>query len=71
MIDTGRTFIAIRETVPVGADALFAVLADPRRHIEIDGSGMLRPTTGTTVLTATGQVFTMEMTYPSLGGPGS
>lgn len=67
MIERGETSISIRETVPAGVDDLFAILADPRRHIEIDGSAMLRPTSGTTLLTGVGQVFTMEMTYPALG----
>ena len=67
MIRRTETRIVVEQTVAAGAPELFAVLSDPRRHTEIDGSGMLRPTTGTSVITGVGQVFTMEMTYPSLG----
>jgi len=67
VIRQSETQIVVEQTVDAGAPELFAVLADPRRHIEIDGSGTLRPTSGTSVITGVGQVFTMAMTYPSLG----
>ena len=61
------TRIVVRAAVDVPAAALFAVLADPQRHLDIDGSGMLQASGGTEPITETGQVFTMEMRYPSLG----
>lgn len=67
MINQSSTSIVVRSTVDVPAGELFAVLADPRRHVEIDGSGMLRRGVDSRPVTAAGQVFTMEMHYPALG----
>lgn len=67
MIEQGETQIQVRETVDVAAADLFAVLADPSRHVDIDGSGMLQADVGTRPITAAGQTFTMEMFYPALG----
>jgi len=61
------TRIVVTATVPAAPVELFAVLADPRRHPEIDGSGMVRGAVTHHPLTAVGDVFTMEMHYPSLG----
>lgn len=67
VVEQSQHRIAVRATVAASAADLFAVLADPRRHLEIDGSGMLRPGADSRPVTGTGQVFTMEMHYPSLG----
>ena len=67
MIEQSQTRIVVRETVDVPATALFAVLADPGRHLEMDGSGTLRAGSDNPAITGVGQVFTMEMHYPSLG----
>jgi len=44
---------------------IFRVLADPRRHLEIDGSGMLRGAVSGAAVTGVGDVFTMRCTTPS------
>ena len=67
MIEQGSTSIVVASTVAAPAGDLFAVLADPRRHVEIDGSGMLRPGADAAPITGADQVFTMAMHYPSLG----
>ena len=67
MIEQTETRIVVRATVEVPAADLFAVLADPLRHLEMDGSGMLRAGADNSPITGVGQVFTMEMHYPSLG----
>lgn len=60
-------------TVSVDTDVapgdLFAVLADPRRHNEIDGSGMLQGAdpTSPVPITAVGEIFSMRMHSPTLG----
>ena len=59
--------IVVTATVPAAPADLFAILADPARHPEIDGSGMVRAAVTNRPLTAVGDVFTMEMHYPSLG----
>jgi Polyketide cyclase / dehydrase and lipid transport len=66
-IDQTATRIRVRATIDVPAAALFAVLADPRRHAEIDGSGMVQAAADSEPITATGQVFTMSMFRADLG----
>lgn len=67
MIEQTDTRIQVEQVVARGAPELFAVLADPKRHVEVDGSGMLRADVGTRPITAVGDVFTMEMHQPALG----
>lgn len=55
------TAITVRVVADVPAAALWEVLADPRRHPELDGSGMVRAAAGTTPITAVGDVFTTAM----------
>ncbi|MFC5951788.1 SRPBCC family protein [Pseudonocardia lutea] len=56
----------VSRVVHAPAERVFAVLADPRRHGAIDGSGTLRSTESGPV-TAAGQVFTMHMHHDDLG----
>jgi hypothetical protein len=67
VIESTDTALVVVETVDRSAAALFAVLADPRRHTEIDGSGTLQADVDARPITAVGQIFTMAMHYPSLG----
>ncbi len=67
MIEQTAKRIEVTADAPQSAARLFAVLTDPRRHTEIDGSGMLQGDSGSEVITAVGQAFTMAMRYPSLG----
>lgn len=46
---------------------IFEILADPRRHTEIDGSDMLRGAESDDVITGVGDVFSMKMYLESLG----
>jgi hypothetical protein len=66
-IDRTATRIRVRAALDASAAALFAVLADLRRHAEIDGSGMVRAAAGAAPITAAGEVFTMSMFRPGLG----
>ena len=34
-----RDMVSVERVIPAAADAIFALLADPRRHRDIDGSG--------------------------------
>jgi activator of Hsp90 ATPase-like protein len=43
------------------ADAIFGVLADPRKHAAIDGTGWVCESVDSEPLTAAGQVFRMAM----------
>ena len=46
---------------------IFQLLADPRRHPELDGSGMVRGAVGAAVITGVGDVFVMAMHFSALG----
>jgi len=54
----------------IGADAgtIFAILADPSKHTEIDGSEMLRGALTDTVVSGVGDVFVLKMYLERLGG---
>jgi uncharacterized protein YndB with AHSA1/START domain len=54
-----------RVNAPAGD--IFKLLADPRRHPEIDGSGMLRPGANNDVIGGVGDVFVMKMYFPAMG----
>jgi uncharacterized protein YndB with AHSA1/START domain len=49
------------------AGDIFKLLADPRRHPEFDGSGMLRPGASNEVVAGVGDVFVMKMYFPAMG----
>ncbi len=36
---TGRRSVSVSRRIPAPAAAIFAILCDPRRHVELDGSG--------------------------------
>lgn len=46
---------------------IFAILADPDRHTEIDGSDMLRGTVSKATIVGVGDVFSMKMYFQPLG----
>jgi uncharacterized protein YndB with AHSA1/START domain len=47
--------------IPASADAIFALLADPSRHPDIDGSGSVREVKGTPQRVKLGDKFGMQM----------
>ena len=61
-VDAGARKISRRVTVHAPAADVFALVADPHRHPDIDGSGTVRhaPVTGPTQLSA-GATFTVAM----------
>ncbi len=67
MLRRTDTSITLEQDADSSATALFAVLADPRRHVEMDGSGMLQAAENAAVIDHVDQVFSMAMHYPSLG----
>ncbi len=58
--DTSKRLV-VRRTVQAPSARVFALLADPTRHQEIDGSGMVRSAAAPGPITAAGVVFTMDM----------
>lgn len=59
--------IRISRTVDASPDKVFAVLADPGRHTEFDGSSMLRGLAEGAPVTAVGDVFIIDMYNDILG----
>src|SRR5947209_4671592 len=52
-------------TIEAAPEAVFAVLADPSAHADIDGTGWVREALDDDRITAAGQVFRMAMYHPN------
>ena len=65
---TTDTSITVQRTIDAGTPAVFDVLSNPERHPAIDGSGFVVSDEKTDRITATGQVFRMNMTGDHMGG---
>src|ERR1700737_104698 len=52
-------------TIEAAPEAVFAVLADPSAHADIDGTGWGRESLDADRITAAGQVFRMAMYHPN------
>jgi len=59
--------VAVSRRIAAPARQVFAVLADPARHPDLDGSGMLRPGAANEIVSGVGDVFVMKMHYAELG----
>ena len=59
--------VTVTRHVAAPAHAIFLLVSDPVRHVDIDGSGMLRAARGSRPLTAAGQTFDIDMGPPSPG----
>ncbi|MGQ0572622.1 MAG: SRPBCC family protein [Pseudonocardia sp.] len=61
--------IQVTGTVAATPEQVFALLADPARHTELDGAGMLRGLeSGPSPVTGTGDAFVMNMHQDAFGG---
>lgn len=67
MPDDIQQIVSTSRRIEAPADVIFGVLASPRRHLEMDGSGMLRGSDSPDV-TGVGDVFVMKMFFAPLGG---
>ena len=67
MTDDEYQPVAVSRRICAPAHDIFQVLADPVRHPEFDGSGMLRGAVSTAVISAVGDVFVMKMYYSGIG----
>jgi uncharacterized protein YndB with AHSA1/START domain len=65
-MDTSRK-IQVSAVVDAPAADIFALLCDPDRHPDLDGSGMLRGLVDGQPLLAIGQRFTMDMHQDAFG----
>ena len=59
--------VAVSRRICAPARDIFRVLADPGRHREFDGSGMLRGVASSTTISGVGDVFVMKMYFDELG----
>lgn len=59
--------IVVTRTIDAPIERTFAMLADPDQHHVFDGSGTVRASETHTVLSAVGEVFTMNMHRDDLG----
>lgn len=59
--------VTVSRRISAPADEIFQVLADPRNHLTLDGSGMLREVTSGTAIRGVGDVFEMRMYFTELG----
>lgn len=60
--------ITVQRTIDASSQDVFDVLSNPERHAEIDGSGFVIGDEKSDRVTASGQVFTMNMTGDHMGG---
>lgn len=61
--------IVVERVVPAAQADLFALLADPKRHVEFDGSSLMQGLAEGGPIRAKGDVFVMDMSIDILGGP--
>jgi uncharacterized protein YndB with AHSA1/START domain len=67
MDPSGRAQVSVSRSIAAPAAKIFQVLADPANHPALDGSGMLRATSGQAVPSRVNDTFTMAMYLPELG----
>ena len=60
-----RRRVSVSTTIEAASEAVFAVLADPSAHADIDGTGWVRGSLDGDRITAAGQVFRMAMYHPN------
>src|SRR5262245_4801261 len=60
-MSTKPEYVSATLTVPVPAERVFAVLADPTTHAAIDGTGWVQEPLDRAPLTKAGQLFRMAM----------
>src|SRR5215475_2612217 len=59
--------ITVSRRIGAPAGEIFQLLADPGRHRDLDGSGMLRGVVSGTAISGVGDVFVMKMYFEELG----
>jgi hypothetical protein len=67
MTDEEYQPVAVSRRICAPAHDIFEVLVNPVRHLEVDGSGMLRGAVSTTMISGVGDVFVMKMYFSQLG----
>jgi hypothetical protein len=67
MTDIESYLVSVERRIAAPAPDIFRVLCDPVRHLEFDGSGMLRVGTASPPVTQLGDTFQMEMHFSQFG----
>jgi uncharacterized protein YndB with AHSA1/START domain len=67
MSDETCPTVEVSRRIEAPASEIFKILADPTRHLAIDGSEMLRGAATEEAVTAVGDVFVMNMHFHALG----
>lgn len=67
MNDDACPRVEVSRRIQASAAELFRILADPKLHLVIDGSDMLRGAETEEAVTAVGDVFIMNMHFHTLG----
>ncbi|MGB5936132.1 MAG: SRPBCC family protein [Ornithinimicrobium sp.] len=65
---TDQQSITVSRSIDGSNAEIFEVLSNPENHLAIDGSGFVRSVDTADRLSKTGQVFTMNMSGPHMGG---
>jgi hypothetical protein len=60
--------VTVSRRIEADAGTIFAILADPTKHTDIDGSEMLRGSLTDTAVSGVGDVFVLKMYLERLGG---
>ena len=67
MAEVGYEPVTVSRRIGAPASVIFRILADPGRHRDLDGSGMLRGVVSGATISGVGDVFVMKMYYTELG----
>ena len=67
MSEPGTTSITVSRDIAAPPERVFALLADPDRHPDLDATGMVRASRTHLAVTELGDVFTMEMRQEQMG----
>ncbi len=67
MAEEGKP-VEVSRRIAAPADRIFEILANPQRHMEFDGSDMLRGAVFDRPITGVGDAFSMKMNFHRLGG---
>jgi uncharacterized protein YndB with AHSA1/START domain len=59
--------VSVSRRIEAPASVIFNLLADPDRHLEFDGSEMLRPGVSNEVIVRVGDVFVTKMYFAAMG----
>src|SRR5580692_11865929 len=59
--------VRVSRRIEAPPEVVFGIITDPRQHLALDGSGMLRGAVTTEPVTGVGDVFVMKMYFVRLG----